>query len=469
MVRSKNSRGSALVIALVVVILIGGLSVAFVSMTYSQNKTTYNATQSETALNMAEAGVDDAINKLNALMQKAWKGDDATTKAALTPVPTSLGATYQIVPSLATSLDYYCVNVGTLTSAGLQTSYTGAVNRGTFDVLISPPFIGAGTYTITTHGYYGKEKKGLSVMLNPTTANSTDDYGLVGKVTLTATSSNVFVDSFKSSLGTYASQTHATTVNGTSYTVARTNGNLGSNGDIDVKNGIVFGSATPGPTSTVTIGNATITGATTPAQNALDIPSFDYSAQYTQTASQTSITDVATHNGMYTFGSSAGTPPPPTQTFHMTSLVTQGSGAGITINGPTVLFVDGDIGMNANEPLTFNGPYASLTIYQKSGNITLNGQTYTGVNATDKKASNLIIKSAGTGTVKFNGGSDVYANVYAPDASFTQTGTSTFYGKMVASTISIGGNMTFHRDEDVAQMASAPPVFKIKTINETNY
>jgi len=153
----------------------------------------------------------------------------------------------------------------------------------------------------------------------------------------------------------------------------------------------------------------------------------------------------------------------------MTSLVTQGSGAGITINGPVVLFVDGDVGMNATEALTFNGPYASLTIYQKSGNITLNGQTYTGVTATEKKASNLIIKSSSTGTVKFNGGADVYANVYAPDASFTQNGTSVYYGKMTASTIDIGGNMTFHRDEDVASSASAPPVFKIKTINETNY
>ena len=218
----------------------------------------------------------------------------------------------------------------------------------------------------------------------------------------------------------------------------------------------------------VTGGNATITGSTTPAVNALDIPSFNYTSQMATTTSQLAamsppqtIQRKPTANGMYTFA--AGT-------YHMTSLVTQGSGAGITINGPVTLFVDGNIGMNANEPFIFNGPTASLTIYQLSGDITLNGQTYQNVtNAADKKASNLTIQSASTGNITFNGGADVYANVYAPDAAFKQTGTSTFYGKMVASTISIGGNMTFHRDEDIAQTASAPPVFRIKSINETNY
>ncbi|HVE42218.1 MAG TPA: hypothetical protein VNM14_20205 [Planctomycetota bacterium] len=454
MVKAKNSRGSALVIALVVVILIGGLSAAFVSMSYTQSKTTFNATEGENSLNMAEAGIDDAINKLNALCAKAWKGDDATTKAALTAVPGTIGASYVISPSITSDKDFYAVNTGTLTATGTQTTYTGTVNRGTFDVTISPSFIGIGvTYTITAHGYHGKEKKGLSVLLNPTSANSIGDYGLVGKVTLTATSSNVFVDSFKSSLGTWAAQATNTDAAGNKY--ANEKGNLGSNGDIDVKNGMVHGSATPGPSSKVTIGGATITGSTTPAVNALDIPSFDYSSQY---ASATGIVEQASQNGMYTFN--AGT-------YHMSDLVTKGSGAGITINGPVTLFVDGDIGMNAGEPLYFANNTSSLTIYQKSGSMTLNGQTYaTGV---QPKAGNLVVSSATTGTIKFNGGADVYANVYAPDASFSQTGTSVFYGKMTASTISIGGNMTFHRDEDVNASASAPPVFKIKSINETNF
>lgn len=452
MVQPKNSRGSALVIALVVVILIGGLSAAFVSMSYTQSKSTFGATSSETALNMAEAGIDDSINKLNALMAKAWLGDDATTKAALTAVPGTVGASYVIAPAVTSDKDFYVVNVGSLSSTGATvTTYSGTVNRGTFDVTISPSFIGAGTYTITAHGYNGKEKKGLSVLLNPTTANSVDNYGLVGKVTLTATSSNVFVDSFKSTLGTWNAQATHTDSGGNKY--ALENGNLGSNGDIDVKNGMVHGSATPGPTSKVTIGGATITGATTPAVNALDIPSYPYPSTM-----PTGTVDVASANGMYTFG--AGT-------YHMTDLVTKGSGAGITITGPVILYVDGDIAMNAGEPLYFANNTSSLTIYQKSGNTTLNGQTYaTGVTP---KASNLQIKSASVGDIKFNGGADVYANVYAPDAAFRQTGTSVFYGKMTASTIDIGGNMTFHRDEDVAATASAPPVFKIKTINETNY
>src|SRR4029079_14943892 len=124
--------------------------------------------------------------------------------------------------------------------------------------------------------------KGLSVLVTANAGNSIGDYGLVGKVTLTATSSNVFVDSYRSTLGSYASQaTNTWTATGQAY--ARANGNLGSNGDIDIKNGIVFGSATPGPTSTVTIGGATVTGATTPAAAALDIPSQTFTAPKTST------------------------------------------------------------------------------------------------------------------------------------------------------------------------------------------
>jgi Tfp pilus assembly protein PilX len=485
MVQRKNSRGSALLIALVVVILIGGLSAAFLTMSYSQSRNTFKASEADSSMNTCEAGVDDAINKLNAMSQVTWKGNDPATKAAFTPMPflpppapPPSGQPYQgqtgtyIQSSLVTTaMDFYALNTVNVTSwvwvpdplpattgkwnPVSNSNYTGAVNTGAFDVTVSPAFCGAATYTITVHGTHGKERKGLSVLANPVAGNVVDNYGMVGKVTLTATSSNVFVDSFKSSLGTYASQA-TNTYNPGGIAYARSNGNVGSNGNISINNGIIFGNATPGPTDTVTTGKAVITGSQAPASAPLPLPSVTYDPIAAGAGPVVA-------NPTQTFGtaSALGSPPPPTLKYHVASL----SGP-ITVNGPTILYVDGAIDMHAKDTFTF-GPNASLTIYQGSGDITLNGQSYT--TGVTPQAGNLIINSSSTGAVTFNGGADVYANVYAPDATFKQNGTSTYYGRIVASTITIGGNMTFHRDEDVNNGPSAPPVFKIKSLNETLY
>lgn len=476
MLKSTKSRGSALMIALIVVLVVGGMSAAVLSYTFAQSNSTFKASEAETALNTTESGLDDAINKLNALAAITWKGDATATQAALTPLPGVEGKYFvsaEVVLAEKTNplLDYAALNLGVVTgfvlntTTGLmdpvtQTTFTGTVNRGSYDVTISPAYYGVGNYTITAHGSYGKERKGLSVTVTPGTPNPLSGYGMVGKVTLTSTSSNVVIDSYKSSVGLWKDQAKTEYEKGKFR--ANDQGNLGSNGDISVKNGFVFGNVTPGPKSTVTTGSATITGSTAPADLPLDIPSYVYSPAE---ADAKGGTVAAWSSGLVTLAGG---------TYHFSDMVTSGSGAGITINGPVVIYVDGDIGMNATEALIFNGPTASLTIYQSAknakgipNNITLNGQTYSG--GAEPKASNLQINSATLGDVKFNGGSEVYANVYAPDAAFRQTGTSDFFGKIVASTIDIGGNMTFHRDEDIAAGATSPPVFRVRVFNETLY
>src|SRR5205085_638187 len=101
--------------------------------------------------------------------------------------------------SIATTSDFYSMNIGEVTGwtttivGGVpmdvpitQTTYSGSVNKGAYDVNMTPAFSSSSTYTITTHGTHGKEKTGLSVLINPTPGNNIGDYGMVGKVTLTA-------------------------------------------------------------------------------------------------------------------------------------------------------------------------------------------------------------------------------------------------------------------------------------------
>lgn len=462
MVRSPRETGSILMIAMVVVLIVAGMSAAFISFAWRQNKTTLGASQGESSLNSAEAGIDDAVNKLNAMSVKTWQGSDSSTAGAINLATGAQGTSYQIYKtSDFKGMDFEALNFGTVTDdtkkdplTGAfysQTTFSGTVNRGGYDVTITPAFYGNGQYTITSWGTHGRERKGLTVIVTPGPTNVIGDYGLVGRVTLTATSSNVFVDSYKSSNGTYASQATNTHTDGTTK-YANANGHLGSNGDITVNNGIVFGNATPGPKSIVTTGKATITGSTTPAGADLVIPS--------QTYTPPGKSPLTWPKGLVTLGDGTATP----TTYHYSTMVTSGKGAGITVKGAVILYVDGDIGMNSTEALTFADKNSSLTIYHGSGGLTLNGQTY--ASGVTPKASNLQIFSASTGDVKFNGGAEVYASVYAPDASFKQTGSSVFHGRMVANTIDIGGNMTFHRDEDVGAGPTSAPTYKIKSFNE---
>jgi len=126
--------------------------------------------------------------------------------------------------------------------------------------------------------------------------------------------------------------------------------------------------------------------------------------------------------------------------------------------------VDGDFDMNNQQSIYMSPgpPDAKLTIKQKSGNMTINGQAFAGT----AYAKNFQIYSASTGTIKFNGSSEVYAAVYAPKMTFTNNGGNEFFGAMVASTMKLTGTAYFHYDEDLANLSSPKPEYKIMSWRE---
>src|SRR5947207_814881 len=68
----SRQRGSALLLATVVVLIIAGLAAAFVTLTTSQSNATRKSSNSETALYVAEAGLEDTINLMNAYVIEEW-------------------------------------------------------------------------------------------------------------------------------------------------------------------------------------------------------------------------------------------------------------------------------------------------------------------------------------------------------------------------------------------------------------
>ena len=67
-------------------------------------------------------------------------------------------------------------------------------------------------------------------------------------------------------------------------------------------------------------------------------------------------------------------------------------------------------------------------------------------------ASSLQIVYGGTANISMKGGnSQSAASIYAPNASFTMTGTQDFYGSILAKTITNGGNASIHYDRRLSR------------------
>jgi hypothetical protein len=103
---------------------------------------------------------------------------------------------------------------------------------------------------------------------------------------------------------------------------------------------------------------------------------------------------------------------------------------------------------------------AKLTLIQggpAANDMTINGNAMAGTQSADR----FQIRSATTGTIKFNGSSTVYAYMYAPAATFTNNGGNEFFGSMTAKSMKLSGTASFHYDENLANLATPIPDFKI--------
>lgn len=111
-----------------------------------------------------------------------------------------------------------------------------------------------------------------------------------------------------------------------------------------------------------------------------------------------------------------------------------GGGARIVVTGPTTIYVSGDI----------------------------NAVGGTIVNETNDP-HDLTILSSGS-SVKINGGTGFYGSIYAPEADVALGGGADFYGAVVGSTVTLGGDFTFHVDESLAlsHWWTPPPIMLVR-------
>lgn len=405
-VRNAARRGSALLLATIGVMVVSAIGVALMSLSFSQSKTTLNASLSDMAFHAAEAGIDDAMNKL-----KAYAANPSTTA------------------------DYSVIGV---VQSGNKNVVTGSLESGAYTVEITPAYSGPGEYTLRSSGVHGGLKRGIQVIMG---AQPTLPYrGLFSKQVFN-TVGTFFLDSYSSSAGTYASQ-----LGGNPY--ALENAHLETNGNINLLTlgTQIHGDASPGPGGSFNaVLGASVSGSTAPASQTYDYPAPPYAPPIASSGNYSWL-------GLGTLNRPGGV-------YRYDNFTVLGVGT-LQFTGNTTLYVDNNITIVGNVKVAAG---STLTIVHGTGTMTVVGGLITG----SKSPADLSIVSSSSGNVTLAGVVDFHGSLYAPKANFYPTSLLNQYygGFVVKNTLMPAVLAKFHYDEDLSTKAG-PVIYSVVSWGE---
>lgn len=225
-------------------------------------------------------------------------------------------------------------------------------------------------------------------------------------------------DSFRSSSGSYDSQT------------PRNRGSICSDGPIGLEgNPVVNGDANPGRGCVTTLeGGSIVTGNMTPRLRPLNLSPVDASP--------------------YEFSNDNGSLPLIPKGKNYVSPV-DGAGnflldGGKTYTMPTGVYYFNNMTLTGQSTLDIVG---HVVIYL-TGNLDTSGGYL--INTTNVADNLQILMQGGAGTTaNVTAGADLYAVIYAPDTAVTTQGNAGFFGAVVGRTLEVTGTGDIHYDEDL--------------------
>ena len=260
------------------------------------------------------------------------------------------------------------------------------------------------------------------------------------------------VDSYDSTLGSYASQV----VNGSgSNAWANDDGHIGSNGNItaatDAK---IFGNAAPGISASITLtGTAAVSGATANATTSVAMPPI--------------VVPVIASSGNMTFNAdttlAAGS-------YHYATTITSNNVA-LTISGPATVVFD-SLTMQARSNLRVDSTNGPVNIYVVN-DFVMHSHTLIAANDFDPRALHLnlvsdnIINPGVTidlDDVILASNSRFYGTLYAPDAFIDIDSNFELYGSLIAEKVRTASDARVHYDEALGRVL-APGVDRYTRIS----
>ncbi len=236
--------------------------------------------------------------------------------------------------------------------------------------------------------------------------------GLINGLTSITMSGSSYTDSYQSANGSYGNQTPGN------------NGHVCSNGDITMSgSAAIHGDAHFGiGKRLVSSGSSRVTGTKNALTNALSYPAASPGdASWNNWNSHIPLSDRGktplNSNKEFTLSGNDGVTLPP-GTYYFSKLSLSGSSS-IRINGPTTIYVTGDVALSG-------GTFANSTFLPK----------------------NLQLFPMGS-KCDLSGNSELYAAVYGPTTEIIRSGTADFYGAIVGSKVTMSGGGGIHADESL--------------------
>lgn len=301
------------------------------------------------------------------------------------------------------------------------------------------------------------------VALQPTTPFP---YGLFATSTacpaLTFTGNNPATDSY-------------TTANNGTYSSTKTNtgGDVGSNGGVSVGNGNIGGlvgvlappPAGPGICANpFSIGpNGTDIGPNCPGPTC--VPNSPTYLPAPETFPVPPAPNPLPPNTAYT-------PPNCSGKKNQGQCAVPGTYGNLTVNGTLTLapgvYNINSLSMQGNGQIIVNPPGAVTLNVAGTGQAT--PLTIAGNGITDDTIANdFVINYSGTGNISIAGNGDVTAILNAPNAIIAQQGNGNWYGSILGSKVTIGGNAFFHFDRNAALAPINNGYFQMISFREVPY
>jgi hypothetical protein len=421
-IRSTKEVGTILVTALVVSAIMGAALASYLGIVRSQHRSVARSMAWNTAIPIAEAGVEEALTQLNSNTNRGASGW------------TLVGGTNYVKSRMIGGARYE-VSIST---------------NNLRPVITSKAYV---TVPMSTN----QIKRGVRVAC---TNRNTAIKGMLAKGKMTF-GGNVITDSFDST------DSSASTGGRYDATKRRANGYLGTNGKtagiIEVSGSVqLFGSVATGPTGTIAatggakIGDAAWQASAStgvqPGHSSDDMNVFfpDVERPFTGGFLIPSILPLLASlidGTNYTYALGDGT--------HQMSSLVMASKQSMLIRGHAILYVTGDVDLSGQSYI-YIAPGASLNLYV-AGNTSVAGNGV--LNPSGQAKSFQYFGLPSNKTVSFTGNSTFVGVIYAPQADLVMSGGGStvidFVGASTTSTVTMSGSYNFHYDESLANNTDA--------------
>jgi hypothetical protein len=432
-VRSRQTRGSVLIVAMLLVAVIGLSLASYLSLNLNSTRLSQRSYMATAAMNLADTGVEEAVWSIN---QAVAGGSGAWTDWA----------------SVGTN-DRRRNFTGFTLGAGLTGNVRVFVENAT---LTSAPRVAARATITPPQG--APVEKWVEVTLR---ARSRFANGLVAKQSITFQGNNASVDSWNSD----PDRNPGTAPIAYSTSVRNDNGSAGSISvavsAIALNNADIWGYAATGGAQPQVGPNGSIRGDDTPSGVAVDPArvSTDFTANFDPVTLPTGGTSISSISGGPASLGVAGT----ATTYRLPSISMSGNSSKIlTIEGDVTIILTAAQGSDA---MSFTGSSSisipagsSLKIYT-AGNIDIggNGVANNNVQPVTLQIWGTAASPSPRQDVKVAGNGALKAVVYAPEASVKINGNGDVMGSVVANDITLTGNAAFHYDESLNDLNAGNP------------